>query len=108
MIRAGLKSQRFRLLKLSFVLQIIGEPWPQDVRAKVLAGGTPKINVAQLVAGRAIPSAMIPRAGNQIVNVIRVGLLQNLIRLDGSIEVFLVPPTSDVHDRHGDLLELVN
>src|SRR5690242_5684927 len=86
---------------------MISEPGPQNVRTKVLTGGTAKINVAEFISGRPIPSAMIPRTRNQIIQMVRVGFLEDFISFDRPVEIFLVPPTGDVHDWHLGLLELI-
>src|SRR5436190_24120066 len=51
---------------------------------------------------------MIPWAGDQIIQMVGVGLLQNLIGFNRTVEVFLIPPTGDVHDRNSDLLKLID
>src|SRR5215831_17615735 len=107
-VGAGLKGQRFRLIELALVLQVVGKPGMQNIGAEVLTGRAAKIDVAQFIAGGTIPAAMVPGTGHQMVHVVRVGLLQNLIRFDGSVEIFLIPPARDVHDGYGDLLELID
>src|ERR1041385_1374687 len=87
---------------------MISEPGPKDIRAKVLACRIPKIQVSQFVPGEAIPSSVIPRAGNQIVQVTRVSLLQDFISFYGPIKVFLIPPSRNMHCRYCDFPELIN
>ena len=74
-VRAGLERNRFRLFELAFIFQIISEPGTQNVRPKVLTRGAAEIDVAQLVTGGTIPTAVVPRPGNQIIHVVRVSLL---------------------------------
>ena len=40
--------------------------------------------------------------------MIGIGLLQDFIGLDGTVEVFMIPPAGDGHDWHSHLLELIN
>src|SRR6185369_345573 len=78
----------------------------QDVGAKELADGTAKINVSHFVASQTIPTAVIPWTSDQIVQMLVVSLFENLVRLDWSVKIFLVPPARDVHDRHRRFPEL--
>ena len=86
---------------------VLSEPGTLNIFAKVFARRAPKVYVSQLVARCAIPAAVVPGARDQVVYVVRVRLLQHFIGGDWSIEIFLVPPARNVHDRHCDLLKLI-
>ena len=47
---------------------------------------------------------MIPRAGDEIVEIFRVGFFEALVGRDRAVKIFLVPPAGDVEIRHGRLL----
>src|SRR6185503_12569715 len=107
-IGTGLKRQRFGLIEFAFVLQIEGKPRMKNLSAKVLTRRAAKIDVSQFISGETVPSAVVPGAGHQVIDMIGISLLQNLICLYWAIKVFLVPPAGDVHDGHRDLLELIH
>ena len=78
----------------------------QDVGAKELTHRAAKINVSHLVARQTIPTAVIPWTSDQVIQVFVVSFFEDLVRLDWTIKIFLIPPSIDVHDGYRRLLEL--
>src|SRR5262245_11141608 len=107
-IRASLERGCFGLCELPLVLQIIREPGPQDLGTKIFADRSAEFDISELVARCAIPTAVIPRTDHEMIHVACVGFFEDLVRLDRSIKVFLVPPARDVHYRHSSLLYLID
>src|SRR5262249_56897642 len=87
---------------------MVSEPGSENISAKVLACRAAKIDVSEFVAGQPVPASMIPGTCDQVIQVICVVLFQNLIGLDRTVKVFLIPPSRDMHDRNRRLFELTN
>src|SRR5262249_27788626 len=82
-------------------MQPISEPGGLNLRAKIFSSFSPKRHRTQFVAQSMRPAPMIPRAGNEVVQMLAIILLQQLIDLLWTIEVFLVPPAGHIQVRHG-------
>src|SRR5690348_18456034 len=92
----------------AFVLEPIGKPGRFDFLAKIEGGIAAKGDCTKRIAAAAAPSAMIPRACNEIVQMFGVGFFEARVRGHWAVKIFLVPPTSDVEIRNGGLLKAVS
>ena len=61
-----------------------------------------------LLPRRPAPAAVIPRADDEIVLVLRVVLLERAVDRDRAVEVLLIPPAGDVQRRHADAVEVLH
>ena len=100
LVRARLKRHRFLHRLRSLVLQPVGKPWRLNVLPEICARVATKIDVAKFCPVRARPSTVIPRPHRQIVVVLRIVLLEQLIHLHRTKEIFLVPPSRHVQVGH--------
>ena len=106
LVRPGLERQRLRLLQFAFVLQPIVEPRVADFFVVVAAGVFAEINRPQGMAVRARPLPVIPRAGDEIVQMPVVALLHQLEDFLWAVKIFLIPPARNVHDRDSNACEI--
>ena len=94
---AGLKDHGFREVARAFVLQPVSEPRRFDLRrGRYLLVLLSKEISPSLLPSRSRPAAMIPRAGHQIVQMIRIVLFEQLVDLQRAVEILLVPPAGDI------------
>ena len=97
LIGARLEGDGLGLPGLAPILQEMREPGREDAVLEVPGCGAPEVDGAQFVPRRAGPAAVIPRPHHERVDVPAVVRLEQLVDLQGAIEVFLVPPS-----RHGE------
>src|ERR1051325_9156430 len=64
-----------------------------------------EVDTSELTTVAARPAAMVPWSNDEKVLFSGVVTFEQLVDLDWTIEVFLVPPTGDVECRHGDAIE---
>src|SRR6185369_14973137 len=68
-------------------------------------GCTAEVDAAEFISLTARPAAMIPWTNDEKVLLRGVVPLEQLVDLDWTIEVFLVPPTCDVQGWHCDTIQ---
>src|SRR5439155_8919672 len=83
----------------------MGEETREHIPAVVVRGGAAKIDLAQLLAVAGRPAAMIPRADHEEILLARIVLLQQLVDLERTVEILLIPPARDVERRHRDAVQ---
>src|ERR1035438_6780054 len=79
LVRAGFESGGFGLVELALVAQPVIEPGLEDVVAIIRAGVGAEVDGAEAVA-RAVPAAVIPRAGDEIVE------MPGIVRLKAGVD----------------------
>src|ERR1700723_866792 len=82
------------------------EPGCQNVGAIIARDVAAPVDVAQLTPRLLHPPAMVPRASDEIIEMIRIGLFQRRVNAGWAHEVFLIVPASDVQIRHGSVLQI--
>src|SRR5579883_191278 len=107
-IAAGLKKQRFFQGQGAFIVQIEGKPGRFHLIAEILRGVAAEWNGPEEISGAVCPSAMIPGANHQKVQVRRIVLFKIGVGGQGTVKVFLVPPTGYIEVRHGCLMQRVS
>src|SRR5436190_11915286 len=105
-IRTCLECGCLGQVELPFVLEPVGEPRRLNPVLEIERGRSSEVDVAKLRAARAGPTTVIPRTHNQVVQVLRVVLLEQLVDTNRPIKVFLIPPSSDVQRRDGDAIHI--
>src|ERR1041385_9059298 len=78
-VRTALEGERLGQIQLAFVLEPVREPRRLDVATEFLRGRAPEVDVTELRTGRAGPSSVIPRTDDEIVQMLRVILLEQLV-----------------------------
>src|SRR5205823_2542682 len=96
LIRARLKHHGLTDGKSSLSMQPVSEPGSLNVCAKIFCRTAAERHRAKLVTRAMCPATVIPWAGYKIVQMLGVILLQQLINLLRTKEVFLVPPAGHV------------
>src|SRR5688572_2693800 len=96
------RSERhcFRALRTALVFQIVREERRENVLAIVFRRRASEIDRSKLAAFTSRPAAVVPRTDDEEVLFRRVVTFEQFVDLDWTVEVFLVPPTSDVQRRH--------
>ena len=102
LVHAGNEDLRLRALRHRLAVQPVPQPAGQNGLAKIGTRIAAEIDVSEL-SPRPAGAAVVPRADHQIVAVLGVAPFQELIDLERSIEVLLIPPAGDVQDRNGRL-----
>src|SRR5437868_12360881 len=105
-IRTCLECRCLWQVELPFVLEPVGEPRRLNPVLEIERGWGSEVDVAKLRAARARPTTVIPRTNNQVVQVLRVVLLEQLVDTNRPVKVFLIPPASDVQRRYGDPIHI--
>ena len=105
LVRTCLERDRLRLPQLALIFEKMREPRRQDAVLKVLACGTPEVDVAELRA-LAGPAAVVPWANHQVIHTPGIVGLEQVVDLHRSVEILLVPPTGHVERRHGDARQI--
>src|SRR5208283_1494397 len=94
---------------LALPVQVIAEKWRLDILAKLTRClVSAERNDADAVTLFTLPLAVIPRAGNDEIRVLRVvffGMTENLPRAPG---IFLIPESGDIEIRHSRGVKLVH
>src|SRR5437870_12198229 len=106
LITTRFERHGFGLGWFSFSLQVVSEPGRLDVRAKVHAGRSSKVDSAQSSAA-AVPPAVVPWTEHEEVLVVLIELFQRFISRQRAIIVFLIPPATDDQRRDGRRLQIV-
>src|SRR4029453_13769790 len=97
---SGLKSQRLGQIQLAFVFQGIRKPWRLPLIAEVRRGGAAELDGTERFSGAARPAAMVPGTHDQIVVMRSIEPLERVVDPNRSVEVFLIPPSSDTQRGH--------
>src|SRR5690348_4378246 len=96
LVRSSPEGQCFGKIETSFLFQVICEKSRHHLAPVVLCCGSPEIDRTELPAFTPRPSSMVPRTYNKKVLMSGIVALQQLVNLDRTIEVLLIPPTRDV------------
>src|ERR1043166_3496111 len=99
LVRTALEGERFGLVQLAFVFQIVSEERRFCLGAKIISGGIAEIDLPQ-VSSRPAPAAMVPWSKHDEVVFCFVEFFQGLISRQRAVIVFLIPPPAD--DQSGD------
>src|SRR5579883_2559609 len=105
LIDAGAKRSRFGKIQRALLLQVIGKKRRKNFAPIVSAGGAAEIDLPKLSAIAARPAAVIPGADDQKILMRGIVFFEQLIDLEGAVEIFLIPPAGDVQRRHGDAIQ---
>src|ERR1035438_9406363 len=105
LIRAGFESGGFGLVELALAAQPVIEPGLENVVAVIRAGVGAEVDRAEAGAG-AVPAAVIPRAGNEVIEMPSIVRLERGVDTLRAVEIFLVPPAGDVHDGNLDGVQI--
>src|SRR5689334_10557613 len=105
LVSASPERQRLSAFSGSLSFQIVSKERCEDVFPVVGGGWTTEIDAPQLAAVAPGPAAMIPWTNHEEVLFRSVVTLEQLVDLDWTVEVFLIPPAGHVQDRHRDLVQ---
>src|SRR5688500_1791970 len=95
-VAADLEGGRFRQLEIALPLQPVREERPLYLLPEMASGRAAEVQGSQSLPGGSSPAAVVPRSDDEEVEIRRVTLLELPVDLDGTVEVFLVPPAGDV------------
>ena len=107
LIAASLEYIRFFELAVALVFEEILEKRGFDVVSIVRSGFGGEVDIADLVAIAAGPTAMRPRTHHKHIRLPRAGLLVLAIDVQRTREIFRVDPAADGHHRRLDVLNLM-
>ena len=85
----------------------MSKPRRANLLAEIFTGRHSKIDIPQLIAIAPLPATMVPGADDDVVQMILVGFLKHFIGFQGTVEVFLIPPTTNVHRGYPQWLQLI-
>src|ERR1700722_13227215 len=96
LVGPSLKYCRFFNWQRARAVQPIGEPRGFDLLSKKRPGVTAEIHYAEFGTVSTHPTCVVPRTYDYVILMCSFVCLWSLIYCHGSIEIFWVPPASDV------------